>query len=187
MVVEDEPEIYELLLAMFEMWGIEGVAFVDGEEAVAWIEDVNNNRFQGELPELALLDIRLPGEINGIQVGKQLRDSPVLNKVAIVMTTAFKLSVEEKNEALKQTEADLWIPKPLPKFKELQSILENVIAERRVKNKAAQEAITQPTKPEEKPKEVQPKLELPKEKSVEKIVTPKKPIEKKPIKKKQDD
>ena len=32
MVVEDEPDIYELLLAMFEMWGIEGVAFVDGEE-----------------------------------------------------------------------------------------------------------------------------------------------------------
>lgn len=59
MVVEDEPDIYEVLLAMFEMWGIEGVAFVDGEEAIAWIDDVDNGRFQGELPELALLDIRL--------------------------------------------------------------------------------------------------------------------------------
>ena len=40
MVVEDEPDIYEVLLAMFGIWGIEGVAFVDGEEAVSWIEDV---------------------------------------------------------------------------------------------------------------------------------------------------
>ena len=47
MVVEDEPDIYDLLLAMFEMWGIEGVAFVDGEEAVAWIEDVENGRVKG--------------------------------------------------------------------------------------------------------------------------------------------
>ena len=74
-VVEDEPDIYEVLLAMFGIWGIEGVAFVDGEEAVSWIEDVDDKRFQGELPELALLDIRLPGEINGPAVGERLRKS----------------------------------------------------------------------------------------------------------------
>jgi len=187
MVVEDEPEIYELLLAMFEMWGIEGVAFVDGEEAVAWIEDVNHNRFQGELPELALLDIRLPGEINGIQVGKQLRESPILNKVAIVMTTAFKLNETEKTEALKQTEADLWLPKPLPKFKELQSILENVIAERRAKNKIAQVEIA-PKPADLKPTNPKPiDVKTPEQKPIKKIVTEKKPLEQKPIKKKQDD
>jgi CheY-like chemotaxis protein len=192
MVVEDEPEIYELLLAMFEMWGIEGVAFVDGEEAVAWIEDVNNNRFQGELPELALLDIRLPGEINGIEVGKQLRESPILNKAAIVMTTAFKLSETEKAEALKQTEADLWLPKPLPKFKELQSILETVIAERREKNKAKQPDVMKPIKTNLKPIELKPtEVKQSEKKPSKKIVTNKlkpgkKPIEKKPLNKKDD-
>ena len=60
-VVEDEPDIYEVLLAMFEMWGIDGVAFVDGDEAVAWIDDVDSGRYRGELPELALLDIRCRG------------------------------------------------------------------------------------------------------------------------------
>lgn len=138
MVVEDEPDIYEVLLAMFEMWGIEGVAFVDGEEAVAWIEDVDNGRFQGELPELALLDIRLPGEINGVGVGERLRKSPVLGDVAIVLTTAYKLSSEEQEEAMSKSQADLWLPKPLPKFNELQAILEKVIAERREKKKAKQ-------------------------------------------------
>lgn len=137
MVVEDEPDIYEVLLAMFEMWGIEGVAFVDGEEAVAWIDDVDHSRFQGELPELALLDIRLPGEIDGVQVGERLRQSTVLGEVAIVLTTAYSLSQEQQKEAIDNAGADLWLPKPLPKFTELQGILEKVIAERRAKRDGA--------------------------------------------------
>jgi len=154
MVVEDEPEIYELLLAMFEMWGIEGVAFVDGEEAVAWIDDVNNDRFQGELPELALLDIRLPGEINGIEVGEQLRASKVLGNMAIVMTTAFKLTKAEQEEAMKRSGADLWLPKPLPKFDKLQGVLEKVITERRAKNKANGVEMPNATLSANKPSEV---------------------------------
>lgn len=133
MVVEDEPDIYEVLLAMFEMWGIEGVAFVDGEEAIAWIDDVDAERFQGELPELALLDIRLPGEVNGVQVGERLRKSPILGDCAIVLSTAYKLTDAEREEAMQKSQADLWLPKPLPKFNALQGVLEDVIAKRRAK------------------------------------------------------
>ena len=133
MVVEDEPDIYEVLLAMFEMWGIEGVAFVDGEEAIAWIDDVDGGRYRGELPELALLDIRLPGAVSGSQVGERLRKSPVLGDVAIVLSTAYKLTVEEETEVIKQADADKLMYKPLPKFNELQKQLEKVIARRRAK------------------------------------------------------
>ncbi|GAB4341036.1 MAG: hypothetical protein Kow00117_21180 [Phototrophicales bacterium] len=133
MVVEDEPDIYEVLLAMFGIWGIEGVAFVDGEEAVAWIEDVDNGRFQGELPELALLDIRLPGEIEGPAVGARLRKSKALGDIAIVLTTAYKLTPEEEKAFWAQAEADRLIYKPLPKFADLQKLLEDTIAERRAK------------------------------------------------------
>ena len=148
MVVEDEPDIYEVLLAMFEMWGIEGVAFVDGEEAVAWIEDVDNGRFQGELPELALLDIRLPGDINGAMVGERLRKSPVLGQIAIVLITAFKLTPEEEEAVIKQAGADKLVYKPLPRFNELQTLLEGVIAERR--KKAASKPASKPEKTTEK-------------------------------------
>ncbi|MBZ0308233.1 MAG: response regulator, partial [Anaerolineae bacterium] len=91
MVVEDEPDIYEVLLAMFEIWGIEGVAFVDGGQAVAWIDDVDEGRVRGELPELALIDIRLP-EVSGPDVGKRVRESPILKDMAIVLITAYRLS-----------------------------------------------------------------------------------------------
>ncbi len=133
MVVEDEPDIYEVLLAMFEMWGIEGVAFVDGEEAVAWIEDVDAGRFRGELPELALLDIRLPGAISGPMVGERLRRSPILGQVAIVLSTAYKLTVDEEAQVVADAGADKMMYKPLPKFNELQQILEDVIAKRRTR------------------------------------------------------
>ncbi len=146
MVVEDEPDIYEVLLAMFGIWGIEGVAFVDGEEAIAWINDVDNERFQGELPELALLDIRLPGEINGPAVGERLRKSPTLQDIAIVLTTAYKLTPEEEKQIKAQAGADKLIYKPLPKFAELQKLLEDTISKRR-----AQQTQIEPTQtPEEK-------------------------------------
>lgn len=131
MVVEDEPDIYELLLAMFEMWGIEGVAFVDGEEAVAWINDVDSGRIKGELPELALLDIRLPGKIQGPAVGERLRQSKPLGDVAIVLTTAYHLTAEEERDVVLKAGADKFVRKPLPKFFELKELLESVIANRR--------------------------------------------------------
>jgi CheY-like chemotaxis protein len=134
MVVEDEPDIYEVLLAMFEMWGIEGVAFVDGEEAVSWIDDVDTGRFKGELPELALLDIRLPGDIKGDAVGERIRKSPILGHIAVVLTTAFRLSPEEEKAKITRAGADKLVYKPLPKFNELQRMLEEVIAQRRATN-----------------------------------------------------
>lgn len=131
MVVEDEPDIYEVLLALFEMWGIEGVAFVDGEEAVAWIEDVDKGKYPGELPELALLDIRLPGSVSGPEVGGRLRKSAALEHMAVVLTTAYKLSPDQEREFIELAGADKLIYKPLPKFQDLKRLLEELIADRR--------------------------------------------------------
>jgi CheY-like chemotaxis protein len=135
MVVEDEPGIYELLLTMFEMWGIEGVAFVDGEEAVAWINDVDNGRVKGEMPEMAILDIRLPGSIGGPDVGERIRKSALIADIPIVLITAYKLTVDEEAEMMRQASADKLIYKPLPKFNELRQILEDVIKTRRARIK----------------------------------------------------
>ena len=126
MVVEDEPDIYDVLLAMFEIWGIEGVAFVDGAEAVAWVEDVDQGRVRGELPELAILDIRLP-EVSGPEVGHRLRQSPILGDMAIVLITAYRLSPEDEETFIKQARADLLMYKPLPQMAELRDKMDTVI------------------------------------------------------------
>jgi CheY-like chemotaxis protein len=132
MVVEDEPDIYELLLAMFEIWGIEGVAFVDGEEAITWIEEADKGA-PSEIPELAVLDIRLPGNVSGPMVGQRIRQSPVLKGMAIVLITAYKLTVDEEKAVMEQAGADKLLYKPLPKFNDLKKILEMAISERQAK------------------------------------------------------
>ncbi len=136
MVVEDEPDIYELLLTMFEMWGIDGVAFVDGEEAVSWIEEADKDA-PSELPELALLDIRLPGNVSGPMVGARLRQSPLLKNIAIVLITAYKLTADEEKAVMQQAGADKILNKPLPSFPDLKKILEATVEERRTKAETA--------------------------------------------------
>lgn len=136
MVVEDEPDIYDVLLAMFEIWGIEGVAFVDGAEAVSWIENVDQGRVRGELPELAILDIRLP-EVSGPEVGHRLRQSTVLGQMAIVLITAYRLSPEEEEEVIAQAQADLLMYKPLPTMLELRDKMDQVIDKHKKKPEIA--------------------------------------------------
>lgn len=147
MVVEDEPNIYELLMAMFEMWGIAGRAFIDGEEAMSWINDVDNVLFKGDMPELVLLDIRLPGDIQGDDVGDRLRKSARLGKVPIVIISAFTFSAEDRATIERRVKPDLWLQKPLPKFNQLQTILEETIARNRDKQRA-ESAPTSAAEPE---------------------------------------
>lgn len=129
MVVEDEPDIYEVLLLMLEAFGVEGLAFVDGEEAVSWIEDVDNGYYHGELPEVALLDIRLPGDIDGLQVGERLRQSPVIGQgLKIVLVTAYHMNPQQEQEAMAIAGADRLIYKPIPRFDQFRKIVEEIEA-----------------------------------------------------------
>ena len=53
--------------------------------------------------------------------------------MAIVLITAYKLTVEEEKAVMEQAGADKLLNKPLPKFDELREILEKAIGERREK------------------------------------------------------
>jgi CheY-like chemotaxis protein len=134
MVLEDEPDLYDMIMAMYEMLGVEGVAFGAGEEAVDWIEDVENGHWEEELPELALLDIRMPDSISGLMVGERMRQSARLKNTVIVLMTAHKLSPSEEKEAIQQTDADLLMYKPLPGFAELERTFHDLIRNSTRKN-----------------------------------------------------
>lgn len=133
MIVEDDADPPEVLYAMCELWGVEGVIFMDGEEAEAWIDDVDRGAFLGELPELALLDVRLPGSTQGHDVAARLRKSPQLGDIAIVLCTAYRLNGDDYDHIMKHAGADRLMYKPLPRFNELQKILEETLAVRRSK------------------------------------------------------
>lgn len=130
MVVEDEPDLYDTLLMLFEIWGVDGVAFTSGTDAIRWIEEVDRGLSDSGIPELALLDIRLPGA-TGPEIGERLRQSPTLREMAIVLTTAYHLTPQEERAAIAQAAADALIRKPLPRPADLRLMLQDVIDQRR--------------------------------------------------------
>lgn len=134
MVVEDEPDLYDTLLVMLEMWSIDGIAFTSGGDTVKWIDEVDQGTVDSTLPELALLDIRLP-DVEGHDIAHRLRLSPVLKDITIVLMTAYKLSPKEEKAVKARAQADTLIYKPLPDPHTFQDMLLNLIARRRAQNK----------------------------------------------------
>ena len=112
MVVEDEPHLYDLIVTIYQSLDVEDVSFTTGEDAVEWIEAFEEGFEEGETPELALLDIRLPGETDGIAVGERMKESPILRDTIIVLMTAFKLSKKKEREYLRRTGAKFLVYKP---------------------------------------------------------------------------
>lgn len=130
MVVEDEQDLYDMILAMYDMLGIGGVAFATGKDAMDWVADVERGK-EDDLPELALVDIRLPDEkIDGVHVASRLRKSDVLGNTAICLMTAFKFSPDDEKEIIQESGADLMLYKPLPRFNELEKILRDLVTKR---------------------------------------------------------
>ena len=130
MVVEDEPDLYDMVLAMYSALSVNGVSFVTGEEAIEWVEEVDYQQYDNDLPELALIDIRLPGHVNGVEVAAKLRASKALGNVVIVLMTAYRLSEKEYKQIMLQSGADLFLYKPLPPIKEFNNMMQELLLKR---------------------------------------------------------
>ncbi len=129
MIVEDDTDIYELMIGVFEASGIESAGFPTFSEAIKWIEHVDSGGFHEIKPELALLDIRLPDKYDGgVLIAERLRKSRLLKDIVIVFMTAYKLDPDVEKEYLSRSGARKIFYKPLPlvyKFvEELKELLE---------------------------------------------------------------
>ena len=130
MLLEDEPDLFDMILTMVGMLGIGGMGFSTGGDAVKWIEKVEAGDYEGEMPELALLDIRMPDDISGPMVGARIRKSPVLKEIVVVLMTAYKLSPKQEEGVMAESKANLLLHKPLPRIDELTYILNGLIVGR---------------------------------------------------------
>lgn len=131
MIVEDDPDVYELLCQVFGRWGIESLLFVEVQQALDWITLVDQGVNVGELPELVLLDLRFYGETVGNLVGQQIRRSPILKDLPIAIMTAQVSSPQEYELFMRTFHPDAWLKKPLPRFAELKRKLDNLIIKRK--------------------------------------------------------
>ena len=79
LVAEDEPDIRELVTFMLRFAGYEVVAAANGEEAVLTAAR--------ELPDLVLLDVRMP-RMTGYDACRLIRANPDLRNVPVVFLSA---------------------------------------------------------------------------------------------------
>ncbi len=129
LIVEDENDLREMLLLMVHALGFDGLAFGDGEDAVRWISAMDaSDDAPTMMPQIALLDIRLPGAAQGTQVSARLRRSNHFHNIPIVLMTAFRLNAEQERDILSTSGANRILYKPLPNPKELRRIFEELTA-----------------------------------------------------------
>ena len=79
MVVDDEPAIRDLIVAVLEDEGYAVVAATSGRRALELIES--------ERPDLVIMDIMMP-EMDGREAYRRLRELPELAHVPVVMMSA---------------------------------------------------------------------------------------------------
>jgi len=102
LVVDDEPDIVEMLSYNLTQEGYDVVTANDGEQALVVARQ--------ELPELVLLDIMMP-KLDGVEACRRLREMPEMRKTFVVMLTA---RAEEYSElAAFDMGADDYIVKPI--------------------------------------------------------------------------
>lgn len=132
LLVEDDTDIRNVVAVMISVWGEKPLSFADGNAAWAWLDSVANGTFSGELPELALMDIRMPG-YTGDKVAARIRQTTPIKDIPIILMTAFSLSDAEIKVMMEQAGIDQLINKPLPDMLDFRAILYRVRDERRAK------------------------------------------------------
>ena len=79
LVVEDDPDIRELLRFTLERAGLKVVEAESGEDALTVLD--------GPQPSVAIIDWMLPG-INGVELTQRLRKDPLTSAIPLIMLTA---------------------------------------------------------------------------------------------------
>ncbi|HLQ57093.1 MAG TPA: response regulator [Streptosporangiaceae bacterium] len=116
LLAEDDADIRDLVTFKLRQQGYEVRAFEDGLSALASARD--------EMPDLALLDITMPG-MSGLDVCRELRADPATADVPIILLTAR--AQESDIETGFSVGADDYVVKPFSP-RELVSRVQAVLA-----------------------------------------------------------
>jgi len=102
LVVDDEPEIVQLVVKVMEARGHRLSVARDGQEALDAVAQ--------EMPDVLVIDLNLP-KVDGFEVCRRLRASDATKHLPIVMMTAAYPTLEDADRGLGQG-ADEYVVKP---------------------------------------------------------------------------
>ena len=90
LIVEDDPEINQLLAAYAQIAGFDADCALTGEDALALADATSH--------ALAILDVMLP-DIDGLEIARRLRENPRTAATPIVILTALTAATTRQRAA----------------------------------------------------------------------------------------
>ncbi len=103
LVVDDKEDSRILVGKVLRLRGYEVIGAGSGEDAI--------NMAQTEVPDLVLMDIRLPGGIDGLEATRRIKATPQLAHISILAMTA-SVRPEDMQRALSEG-CDGFVRKPI--------------------------------------------------------------------------
>ena len=111
LLVEDEPDLFEVVKAALEFQGYEIIPAHDGLAAF--------NKAKEHIPDIIILDIMLP-KMDGYKVCGMLKADTRLSRIPIIMLTALGEDIDKKlGEEMK---VDSYLVKPFEPHKLLEEV-----------------------------------------------------------------
>jgi CheY-like chemotaxis protein len=89
LAIEDEKQLTEVYLKKFEELGIEVVIAKTGKEALTLAK---------QIPNLIILDIMLPGGMNGFDILKLLKQDTITSQIPVIILTNLDNEIETAKE-----------------------------------------------------------------------------------------
>jgi CheY-like chemotaxis protein len=103
MIVDDEPDMVSVVVAMLKRGGFGVMQAYSGQECL--------DKVAGDKPDLILMDVMMPG-INGFETTKKIKENPQTKDIPVVMLTA-KTSKDAKLEGFQNSLCDGYVEKPV--------------------------------------------------------------------------
>ncbi|HZH34718.1 MAG TPA: response regulator [Pyrinomonadaceae bacterium] len=103
LLIEDEPDNREVIKMLLEMEQHQIIECINGEDGV--------KQAIAEKPDLVLMDISLPGAIDGLQATQILRGDSSFEAIPIIALTANAMRGDR--ESALAAGCDVHIPKPI--------------------------------------------------------------------------
>jgi two-component system, OmpR family, response regulator VicR len=112
MVVDDEPDVVDLVKLVLESDGFDVVTAYSGKEAL--------DKIVKEMPDLVLLDIMMP-QMDGWEVYSRIKAHPKTKDIPVAMLTAKSQSID-KMIGLHVVKVDDYITKPFGRSELLERV-----------------------------------------------------------------
>ena len=121
MLIEDAPDTRDLVSAILEMSGHTIEIAETGEDGLAKVKEI--------MPDVVLVDVSLPGKLNGLDVVRHLREDSAFDKTPLLALTAHVMATD-REQAL-EAGCDDHITKPIVDLEEFAETVSRYAAQGR--------------------------------------------------------